>query len=42
MPGDPNKTAIPERYRQSGTSGLTVDVPMDQGKIEYNIEVLSK
>jgi hypothetical protein len=39
---DPDKTAIPRRYQDSATSGLEVDVPMDQGKIEYNIEVLSK
>jgi hypothetical protein len=42
VPGDLAKTAIPIRYHQSATSGLELDVPMDQGKIEYNIEVLSK
>ena len=42
VPNDPAKTAIPERYQQSKTSGLEVDVPMDLRKIEYNIEIHSK
>jgi hypothetical protein len=39
MPSDLAKTAIPAKYQQSGTSGLEVDVPVDQDSIEYNIEV---
>jgi hypothetical protein len=42
MPSDLSKTAIPVKYRQSGTSGLEVDVPVDQDKIEYNIDVVTK
>lgn len=42
MPGDMNTTKISEKYRQSVTSGLEVDVPVDQGKIEYNIDVLTE
>jgi hypothetical protein len=41
MPGDLSKTSVPPRYYQSGTSGLEVDIPVDQGAIEYNIEVRS-
>jgi hypothetical protein len=39
MPGDDSTTKIPDRYRQSGTSGLEVEVPVDQKSVEYNIEV---
>jgi hypothetical protein len=42
VPIDPNKTAIPTKYQQGATSGLEVDVPMDQGSIEFNIEVVGK
>lgn len=42
MPGDPAKTAIPRKYQDGSTSGLEVDVPVDQGAIEYNIEVMTK
>jgi hypothetical protein len=42
MPGDASKTKIPTRYNSSGTSGLEVNVPVDQGEIEYNIELKSK
>jgi hypothetical protein len=42
MPGNPAKTAIPMKYQQSATSGLEVDVPVDQGSIEYNIDVVTK
>jgi hypothetical protein len=38
-PADVNKTAIAKRYQQNTTSGLEVDVPMDQKRIEYNIEL---
>ena len=39
VPVDPNTSAIPTKYHTSGTSGLEVDVPVDQRKIEYNIDV---
>jgi hypothetical protein len=42
VPGDPTKTVIPARYRQSVTSGLEIDVPMDQGAIEYNVAIVTK
>lgn len=42
MPGDLSKTAIPEKYHQSGTSGLEVDVPVDKKRVEYNIEVVTE
>jgi len=38
----PEKTAIPARYNQGSTSGLTLDVPPDQGRIEYNIDIVTK
>ena len=38
-PAYPNKTAIAAKYQQSTTSGLEVDVPLDQKKIEFNIEL---
>jgi hypothetical protein len=38
-PSDPNATKIPVKYHQSGTSGLEVDVPVDQDEIEYPINV---
>ena len=42
VPVDPNKTAIPARYHQSATSGLELDVPIDQSKIEHDINVITK
>ena len=42
VPGDTAKTAIPTKYRVNTTSGLEVDVPVDQRKIEYNIDIHSK
>jgi hypothetical protein len=42
MPGDLSKTAIPPKYRESGTSGLEVDVPADEDRIEYNINIVNK
>jgi hypothetical protein len=42
LPADLNKTSVPMHYHQSATSGLEVDIPSDQGAIEYNIEVRSK
>lgn len=41
-PNDPKVTKVPVSYQASGTSGLEVDVPIDQGKIEYNIELSTK
>ena len=41
MPGAAT-TKIPAKYQQAGTSGLEVDVPVDQGKIDYNIEIHTK
>jgi len=41
-PVDPSKTRIAQKYQQSSSSGLEVDVPMDQRKIEYNIELRTK
>lgn len=42
MPNNPQKTAIAMRYNQSATSGLKVQVPVDQGEVEYDIELVSK
>jgi hypothetical protein len=42
MPGNLETTKIPQRYMDSGTSGLEVSVPVDQGSIEYNIELSTK
>jgi hypothetical protein len=42
VPSQPAKTSIPTRYHESSGSGLEVDIPSDQGAIEYNIEVRSK
>jgi hypothetical protein len=42
VPLDANRTKIPKKYHQSGTTDLEVDVPVDAGKIEYNIEVRTK
>jgi hypothetical protein len=42
QPVDLAKTKIPKRYHNSSTSGLEVDVPVDQAKIEFNIDVHSK
>ena len=42
VPADPHKTAIPAKYQQNTTSGLEVDVPVDQKKVEYNIELGAK
>jgi hypothetical protein len=42
QPVDLAKTNIPKRYHNSSTSGLEVDVPVDQSKIEFNIDVRTK
>src|SRR5688572_30305565 len=39
LPGSLANTRVPKKYHQSGTSGLEVNVPVDQGEIEYNIEL---
>lgn len=42
QPVDQAKTKIAKRYHNSSTSGLELDVTVDQGEIEYNIDVHSK
>jgi hypothetical protein len=42
VPGDPAKTVIPAHYHQSATSGLKVEIPIDQSAVEFNVEVRSK
>ncbi len=42
VPNHPETTAIPTHYNQSATSGVEVDVPVDQGAIEFNIDVRKK
>jgi hypothetical protein len=42
VPGDRNKTVIPEKYYQSATSGLEVDVPVEKSSIEYDINVVTQ
>jgi hypothetical protein len=39
LPGDPAKTNVPPEYQDSSTSGLEVNVPADQAKIDYDIEI---
>jgi hypothetical protein len=41
-PNEPDKSAIPSKYNMSGTSGFEVDVPVDQSKIEFSIDVKTK
>jgi hypothetical protein len=41
-PADPNRTAVPSKYQQNTTSGLEVDVPVDQRKVEFNIDIRTK
>ena len=41
MPGNPDSKAIPERYRQNSSSGLTIDVPVNNRKIQYDIELVT-
>ena len=42
LPNDPDNTRIPAKYRQSYTSGLELDVPVDERKIEFDAEVRTK
>jgi hypothetical protein len=42
QPSDASKSKIPPRFRDSGTSGLEVEVPMDQGEVEFDVKVVSK
>jgi hypothetical protein len=42
MPSDLSKTSIPAKYQQGATSGLELDVPVDQDEIEFNIDVRSQ
>ena len=39
FPADQAKTNVPAKYQQSSTSGLEVDVPLDQSKIDFNIDI---
>lgn len=41
MPADPARTKIPERYRDSGTSGLEVEVPVDKDTIAFDVSLTS-
>jgi hypothetical protein len=41
-PADPNKTGIPAKYQLSNSSGLEVDVPADERKVEFDIDVRTK
>jgi hypothetical protein len=42
LPADPDKSAVPKKYKMSATSGLELDVPVDKGKINYDIEIRTK
>jgi hypothetical protein len=42
MPGNPAQSKIPQRYQDSGTSGLEVDVPVDQDKIQFDVVVTTQ
>lgn len=42
MPGDPAATKIPAKYQLSMTSGLEVDVPVDQDNVEFNVPIVTK
>ena len=39
MPGDMNATKVPQKYQQGSTSGLEVDVPIDQSGVTFDIDV---
>ena len=41
-PADPATTKIPEKYHQSGTSGLEIEIPFDVKKVEFDIPVSSR
>jgi hypothetical protein len=42
LPNDPDKTAVPTKYLQGASSGLELDVSVDKGKIDYDINVKTK
>ena len=42
MPADLATSKIPTKYREAVTSGLEVDVPVDQSAIVYDINVVTK
>ena len=42
LPNDPDKSAVSAKYRQGALSGLEVDVPVDKGKINFDIDVKTK
>jgi hypothetical protein len=42
VPVDPNKSKIPSKYHQNTTSGLEVNVPVDERSIEFDIPIVTK
>jgi hypothetical protein len=42
VPASANQTKIPAKYHQNSSSQLEVDVPVDQGTIEYDINLSAK
>jgi hypothetical protein len=42
MPGDMNASKIAQKFRQSGISGLEVNVPVDTDRVEFNVELTSE
>jgi hypothetical protein len=44
QPGADNKSKsrIPPKYLTSDTSGLEVDVPVDQDEVEFNVDIKTK
>lgn len=41
-PNDPNATKIPTKHQPGGTAFFEVDVPVDQSKIDFNIDISTK
>jgi hypothetical protein len=41
MPGDLNTTKIPPKYQQGNTSGLELDVPLGESKVNFDINVVT-
>jgi hypothetical protein len=41
-PGDLNTTKIPAKYQLSSTSGLEVDVPVDEDKVEFDVNIVTQ
>ena len=42
QPADMKTTKIPVKYHNSATSGVEVDVPVDQSKIDFSVDILTK